>query len=111
MGLSQIIREAVISAGPNIDCDEESAVYFECCGTECDSVKKKECLDNIVIWKINKLLESYNLPLKNVDKVSRMVPNDDNLALYEVKVTGDLDDNFSIFNGLTLSFAGLVDAT
>ena len=111
MALSQIIREAVISAAPNIDCEETTAVFFECCGAECDSETKKECLDNIVMWKIEKLLESYNLPLVNIDPVSRMVPNDDGLALYEVKVSGNLNDNFSIFNGLTLSFAGLVDAT
>lgn len=108
MALSQIIREAVISAAPNIDCEE--GFFPDCCGSECDADAKKICLDKIVKYKIDRLMESYNLPLANIDKQS-WVNTDGGLVLYGIKVSGNLNDKFSIFNGLTLSFAGLVDAT
>lgn len=108
MALSQIIREAVISAAPNIDC--EDSFFPDCCGSECDAAGKQKCLDRIVKYKIEKLLESYNLPLVNVTSDS-WINTDGGLVLYGIKVSGNLNDNFSIFNGLTLSFAGLVDAT
>lgn len=108
MSLSQIIREAVVSAAPNLDC--AACVYKSCCEekvAKCGyNQEKKECLDPIVIPKVEKLLDSYALPLKE-ESIDTEI-NDD-ADLYVVTVSGKIDDSLSIYNNLTLFFSGFID--